>query len=133
MQNSATGKQSGKEGINRLRPHRMPWDVVSACVVPMDAQRLFLCKTRPWPQRNRQESDIPAQLIHPNPTYSIQHLAFGSIVLVGHGISHSVCPHEQSVPVVGAGKRKHSQGQSWPLLPIILGKNSSEHQHEQAG
>lgn len=103
------GSKAGDQGINRLRTAPQ----ASACVAPMDALRLFLYKTRKTlATKNKQESDVPPQLTHHNPTHSIQHLAFGSIVLLGHGISHSVCPHEQSVPVVGAAKRKHSQGQA---------------------
>lgn len=46
------------------------------------------------------------------PTHMIEHLAFGSVVLLSNGISHGVCPHKQCVPVVRAVKRKKSQVQS---------------------
>lgn len=57
---------------------------------------------------------VPPQLLN-NPTHVIQHLAFGSIVLLSNGISHGICPHKQRVPVVRAGKRMESQVQSHPV------------------
>lgn len=80
---------------------------------------------------------VPPQLLN-NPTHVIQHLAFGSIVLLSNGISHGICPHKQRVPVVRAGKRMESQVQEssssffhW-CLSTVLGKNSFEfHQSEE--
>jgi len=60
---------------------------------------------RCWPWAKRLENGLPPHFIS-NPTHMIQHLAFGSIVFLSNGISHSICPHKQRIPIVRAGKRK---------------------------
>lgn len=144
MWNSGTGKQKGKEGwdqgVSGLRPHRG-----AAAPQPVRCSWMpqsFCCTRpgRPWPGRNRQGSDVPPQLVRQNPTHSIQHVAFGSVVPLSHGISHGVGPHEQRVPVVGAAERENTARSVLrpplllgPLQATALGKSSSEHHHEQAG
>lgn len=69
-------------------------------------------QTGPWHEVTVPQ--VPPQLLN-NPTHVIQHLAFGSIVLLSNGISHGICPHKHRVPVVRAGKRMESQVQSHPV------------------